>query len=191
MKVQEENVAIFMVANQTTLKEIVTYLPLTKKDLLQITGFGKAKVDKYGDDIIDAVQEYCSRTGIESNIAALPTKVAKEKAQREKNATAKTDTKTTSFNLYKEGKSIAEIAAERNLGIATIEGHLVPFISDGEIEINDLVPVKKQQLILDAVAIHGSLSHKTLIENLPDTITYGEIRMVLAAGKNNSRITGN
>ena len=115
-------------------------------------------------------------------MAALPSKAIKEKAAREKNAIAKTDTKTISFNLYKERKTIAEIAIERNLTIGTIEGHLVPFIGNGEIEINDLVPANKQQLILNAVAIHGSLSHKTLIENLPADISYGEIRMVLAAG---------
>ncbi|MGG9963987.1 helix-turn-helix domain-containing protein [Ferruginibacter sp. SUN106] len=183
MTVEEENSIIYMVANQATLKEIATYLPLTKKDLLQITGFGKAKVDKYGDTILEAVEEFCSRNGLETNMSALPKKAAKEKALKEKNTVTKTDTKTLSFNLYKEGKTIAEIAAERNLSVSTIEGHLVPFISEGEIELNDLVPVKKQQLILDAVAIHGSLSHKTLIENLPDTITYGDIKMVLAAGK--------
>ncbi len=183
MTVEEENSIIYMVANQATLKEIATYLPLTKKDLLQITGFGKAKVDKYGDAVLEAVEEYCTRNGIGTNMHALPKKAVKEKALREKNAVAKTDTKTLSFNLYKEGKTIAEIAVERSLSVSTIEGHLVPFISEGEIELNDLVPVKKQQLILDAVAIHGSLSHKTLIENLPDTITYGDIKMVLAAGK--------
>jgi hypothetical protein len=183
MTVEEENVAIYMVANQATLKEIATYLPLTKKDLLQISGFGKAKVDKYGDDIIEAVEEYCSRNGIETNIHSLPSKASKEKGLREKNAVTKTDTKTISFNLHKEGKSIAAIAAERNLTVGSIETHLIPFILDGEIEINDLVLAKKQQLILDAVAIHGALSHKTLIENLPADFTYGEIKMVLAAGK--------
>jgi len=183
MKVQEENVNIYIVANQATLREIATYLPLTKKDLLQITGFGKAKVEKYGDEVIDAVEEFCTRNGIETNMAALPSKASKEKAQREKNAVTKTDTKTMSFNLYKEGKSVAEIATERNLGIETIEGHLVPFILEGEIEIDDLVPVNKQQLILDAVAKYGSLSLKILIENLPVLTTYGEIKMVLAAVK--------
>lgn len=183
MKVEEERLVIYMVANQATLKEITTYLPLTKKDLLQISGFGKAKVEKYGDEIIEAVEEFCSRNGITSNMAALPSKASKEKALRGKNTVAKTDTKTISFNLYKEGKSIAEIAAARNLSIATIEGHFVPFIIAGEIEISDLVPPKKQELILDAVAIHGSLSHKTLIENLPADFTYGDIKMVLAAGK--------
>jgi hypothetical protein len=183
MTVEEENSIIYMVANQTTLKEIATYLPLTKKDLLQISGFGKAKVDKYGDTILEAVEEFCSRNGLETNMSALPKKAVKEKAQKEKNAVAKIDTKTVSFNLYKEGKSVAAIASERNLSVSTIESHLVHFIAEGEIEINDLVPAKKQQLILDAVAIHGSLSHKTLIENLPADFTYGEIKMVLAAGK--------
>jgi PIF1-like helicase/Helix-turn-helix domain/HRDC domain/Helicase len=183
MMVEEEGVAIYMVANQATLKEITTYLPLNKKDLLQISGFGKAKVEKYGDDIIEAVAEYCSRSGIETNMHSLPSKALKEKGLREKNAVTKTDTKTISFNLYKEGKSIAAIAAERNLTVGSIETHLIPFILDGEIEINDLVSTKKQQLILDAVAIHGALSHKTLIENLPADFTYGEIKMVLATGK--------
>jgi hypothetical protein len=183
MKVEEERVVIYMVANQATLKEIATYLPLTKKDLLQISGFGKAKVEKYGDEIIEAVEEYCNRNGLETNIAAMPPKTGKEKALKEKNVVAKIDTKTISFNLYKEGKSIAEIAAVRNLGIATIEGHLLPFIAAGEIAINDLVSIKKQQLIMDAVAIHGTLSHKTLIENLPADFTYGDIKMALAAGK--------
>jgi hypothetical protein len=183
MKVEEERVVIYMVANQATLKEIATYLPLTKKDLLQITGFGKAKVEKYGDEIIEAVEEFCNRNEIGSNMAALPSKATKEKQLRQKNAVAKTDTKTISFDLYREGKAIAEIAAARNLTVGTIESHLIPFISGGEIDINDIVPEKKQQLIIEAVAIHGSQSQTTIIKNLPGDITYGEIRMVLAAGK--------
>jgi 3-dehydroquinate dehydratase len=183
MTVEEENVAIYMVANQVTLKEIATYLPLSKKQLLQISGFGKAKVDKYGDAVIEAVEEYCTRNDIKSNMTALPTKASKEKKLREKNAVTKTDTKTISFNLYTDGKSIAAIAAERNLTVGTIESHLVPFIAEGELEINNLIPAKKQQLIIDAVAIHGALSHTTLIKNLPAGVTYGEIKMMQAAGK--------
>ena len=183
MMVQEENVAIYMVANQATLKEVATYLPLTKKDLIQISGFGKAKVDKYGDDIIEAVSEFCNRNGVKTNMASLPSKASKEKVLRDKNVVAKTDTKTISFNLFKDGKTIAEIAAERKLTIGSIETHLIPFIADGEIEINSLVSVKKQQLISAAVAIHGALSHKILLENLPPDFTYGEIKMVLACVK--------
>ncbi len=183
MVVEEEGLAIYMVANQNTLKDIATYLPLNKKDLLQIKGFGKAKVDKWGDDIIESVNEFCHRNGLETNMGALQPKAAREKEGREKNAVAKTDTKTVSFNLFKEGKDTSAIALERGLTVGTIEGHLVPFIMEGEIDIDELVNKRKQQLIHDAVAIYGELSHKTLIENLPPDITYGEIRMVLAVGK--------
>ena len=129
------------------------------------------------------MQEFCTRNGIESNMTALPVKASKEKAVKEKNAAAKTDTKTVSLKLYKEGKSIAEIAAERKLTAGSIETHLIPFIASGEIEINDLVSAKKQELILKAVAIHGAANHTTIIKNLPPDFTYGEIKMVLASTK--------
>jgi PIF1-like helicase/Helix-turn-helix domain/HRDC domain/Helicase len=181
MKVQEENAVIYMVANQATLKEIATYLPLTKKDLLQISGFGKAKVEKYGEEIIEAVEEYCNRKGIESNMSE---RLASPKRERkEKSVIARVDTKAVSFDLYKAGKSVDEICKERNLVKATIEGHLAQFVFTGEINIDDVVSKQKQQQIKEAIAIHGSLSHKTLIDNLPKDVSYGEIKMVLAAEK--------
>jgi hypothetical protein len=181
MVCSDEDLPIYMVANQATLKEISTYLPVTKKDLLQISGFGKAKVDKYGDDVLAAVESYCQQYNIETNMAV---KTANPKRERkEKSTEVKSDTKTVSFNLYKEGKAVTAIAAERNLSAGTIEGHLAYFVSTGDIDINDLVEEKKQQLIKAAVAIHGSLSHKTLIDNLPNDISYGNIKMVLAGIK--------
>ena len=179
--IKDEGLAIYMVANQATLKEISTYLPLSKKDLLQITGFGKAKVDKYGDDIIDAVESYCSSNNIETNMAAKLGNLKKER--KPKTTELKVDTKKVTYDLYKQGKSTDEIAKERNFTVATIEGHLAYYIGLGDLDINDLITKEKQQKIKDAVAIHGALSHKTLIDNLPKSISYGEIKMVLAAEK--------
>jgi hypothetical protein len=178
---EESNMPIYMVANQATLREITTYLPLTKKDLLQVSGFGKAKVNKYGDDILAAVESYCSRLNIKTNMTA---KAANPKRERkEKSNEEKTDTKVLSFNLFKEGKSVAEIAKERNFTVNTIEGHLAWFVGNGDIDINRLVSLQKQILIKEAVKIHGSLSHKTLIDNLSGDVSYGEIKLVLAAEK--------
>jgi superfamily II DNA helicase RecQ len=71
MIVEETKSPIYMIANQSTLKEISTYLPLNKKDLLFITGFGKVKVDKYGDVIVEIVEDYCNRHNIETNMSAI------------------------------------------------------------------------------------------------------------------------
>ncbi|MEO8569624.1 MAG: helix-turn-helix domain-containing protein [Ginsengibacter sp.] len=174
---------IYMVANRATLTEVATYLPLSKKDLMQISGFGKAKVDKYGDDILQSVQEYCTVNNIATNMAA---KQANPKRERkEKSDEVKTDTKTLSYNLFKEGKSVAEIAKERNFAISTIEVHLGWFVGNGDIDINKLVPVEKQLLIRAAAKSHGS-NHKSMKDNLPDSISYSEIKMVMAAEKVNA-----
>jgi hypothetical protein len=179
MACKDEGLAVYMVANHATLAELSNYLPLTKKDLLQISGFGKAKVDKYGDDVLAAIESYCQQYAVETNMGG---KLLNPKRERkEKSSTPKIDTKLASFELFKAGKSVAEICTERNLVKATIEGHLAHYIAEGEINIDDIVSKQKQQLIKDAVAIHGSLSHKTLIDHLPKDIGYGEIRMVLAA----------
>lgn len=180
MKVEEEQLVIYMVANQATLKEIATFLPLTKKDLLQITGFGKAKVEKYGDEIIEAVEEFCSRNDIESNMMLLPTKSKQEKAATIKKSITKNNTKELSLNLYLQGKNIEEIAKERNLTKATIENHLAYFVGTGQIDINDFVSQEKQLQIKNAAAIHGTLSHKTLLDHSPRGTSYGELKMVLA-----------
>ncbi len=179
--VEESDLPIYLVANQNALKEIATYLPFTKKELMQLSGFGKAKAEKYGDDILDLVQNYCRRNDVKSNMAA---KEANPKRERkEKSSDEKTPTNILSFNLFKEGKSVVEIAKERNMTTGTIEGHLSSFIASKQINMDDLVSVEKQGLIKEAAKIHGKESFKTLKENLPEHISYGELRMVLTAEK--------
>jgi hypothetical protein len=179
---------IYMVANQASLQEICTYLPRNKKDLMQMSGFGKAKAEKYGDEILEAVDSFCERYGLETNMAANTGNPKRER--KPKSTEPKTDTKTVSYNLYKAGKDIAAISKERNLSISTIEGHLAHFVGTGAIDINELVNKEKQKLVKEAVSIHGSLSHKNLIDHLPKDISYGELRMVLAADKSAETTNG-
>lgn len=179
--VEETGLPIYMIANQNALKEIATYLPFTKKDLMNLSGFGKAKAEKYGDDILDRVQDYCARYGLESNMNAKSGNPKRSHTQRA--VEEKIPTNLLSFNMYKEGKSIKEIAKERSLNMVTIQSHLVSFISSKQINIDDLVPEEKQILIKDAIKIHGRESMRILKDNLPEEVSYGEIRMVMAAEK--------
>ena len=181
MIVEETNVPIFMVASHASLKDIALYLPLTKKDLTRINGFGKVKVDKYGDDILDTVVDYCFRHGVETNMHALapaPKPVSKTLSEE-----VKTDTKTASYNLFKEGKSISEIAKERNLVSGTIEGHLAFFVLQGDIDISVLISEEKQSLLKEAIKVHGIENSKTLKDNLPEEISYNDIRLMIAKEK--------
>ncbi|HUP12654.1 MAG TPA: helix-turn-helix domain-containing protein [Niastella sp.] len=63
----------------------------------------------------------------------------------------KGETNRISLQLFKEGKSITEIATIRELASSTIEGHLVSFIRSGEIDVKELVPENKITAILETV----------------------------------------
>ena len=176
---EETGLPIYMVANQASIKEICTWLPLSKKNLLQISGFGKAKVDKYGEDIIDAVENYCTFHNIESRMDAfIP---APRKQATEKKTSDKPDTKLISFTLFKSGKSINEIAKERNFVAGTILSHLTHFVETGELEISKLLSPEKQQTIKSMMDKLGHIGHKTILENLPEGYTYSDIKLVIAS----------
>lgn len=88
------------------------------------------------------------------------------------------------YELYKQNTSPETIAQIRGLSLITIESHLCYFIGIGELEVDEFVSKPVQQQVQKAVEAHGAASLKLLKENLPDEITYGNIRMVLAsAGK--------
>ncbi|MEO6456199.1 MAG: HRDC domain-containing protein, partial [Ginsengibacter sp.] len=76
---EKTGMPVYMVANRATLTEMVTYLPLNKKDLLQISGFGKAKVNKYGNEILEFIEEYCTNNNIKTNMASKKANSARAK----------------------------------------------------------------------------------------------------------------
>jgi PIF1-like helicase/Helix-turn-helix domain/HRDC domain/Helicase len=171
---------IYIVASTVTLDEMARYLPQNLEELRKISGFGDAKIEKYGLQFLDIIQRYCNEHDLPSLIHE---KVAKRE-RKEKTTTTnpnKKDSKLESFTLFREGKSVAEIAAARNFAVQTIEGHLAHFVSLGEIKIDELVSREKIIIIEPALdAYDKTLGLTPLKEKLGSDITYGEIRLVVA-----------
>lgn len=57
-KSREEEIKAYYIFSNKQLNALIEKLPKTKDDLLTIEGFGSTKVDKYGDDIINIINEY-------------------------------------------------------------------------------------------------------------------------------------
>ncbi len=174
----EKNIPLYLVANSNTLKEMALYLPQNLTELNQVAGFGPTKSRQYGAHFLSIIRTYCEENNLQSNISSRQI----TKAKRENKSGKIPDTKKTSFDLYKAGKTIDEIVAERKLARDTIEGHLSHFIETGAANINDLLPKEKQQLIMQVLEKDDQQTVKDLKDKLP-TISYGEIRMVVAAFK--------
>lgn len=60
----EEKVPPYVVFGDRTLKEMSNGYPLTKEELLEITGVGAVKYEKYGEKFIKVIDEYVSKNNI-------------------------------------------------------------------------------------------------------------------------------
>lgn len=170
-----KNLPIYFVASSKTLEEMTTYLPQTTEELELISGFGKTKVETYGNEFLEIIKEYSTKNDLVSNISE-----KKAKRQRKETKGTKTDTKAESFRLYREGKTLSEIAQDRKLTLQTIEGHLASYVQSGDIKIEELVSREKIVLIEPLVKNFTGGSVTPIKERLGSDVSYGEIRLVLA-----------
>lgn len=171
----QENVPPYIIFSDSTLMDLATYLPLLKDDMAKISGFGVAKLEKYGQHFLQVIQEYCNNKQITTRIHLL------QKKRERKPAAGANDTKNTTLQMYRQGKSITDIAQERSMAASTIEGHLSHFIFMGELAADAFVSKEIQHLIMEAVDKFGTASLKTIKENVPENISYGDIKITLAA----------
>ena len=159
-------IAHFQIFTQETLYALCDDLPRTEKELLKVVGMGKTRVTKYGEEILEAIEVYCKENGIN--------RLNEQKKEDKK------PTKQISFELFKAGLSIKEISKERSLTAGTIENHLANYISSGDIDVLELIPLKRYKNIRNQVETAGKVKGLTALkEKVDGSITYMELKMVL------------
>ena len=160
----------FQIFTQITLYAICDALPRSENELLKIEGLGKTRVSKYGEQILEAIETYCSKNGIN--------KFNEQKKEDKK------PTKQISFELFKSGLSLKEIAKERSLTSGTISSHLASYIPSGDVDILELVDIKKYKKIIKAIEETEFKTLTELKEKVDKSFTFIELRMVLLSMEN-------
>lgn len=166
---REWGVPLYLVLAQKSILEILRFLPSNPAELENIKGLGKTRVKQYGSDLLEIINSYCKEHGIEREVLELPIKEKK----------IKTDTKKLSFDLFKQGKTISEIAKERAFTTGTIEGHLAHYILSGEISVFEIVPKIKVAKIMAYLIQNPESSTVDTKIALGDEVSYGELKAVL------------
>lgn len=169
---QRENLIHYQIFTQKSLYAMCETLPVNKIELKQIHGMGKTRVEKYGDDILDVIKAYSEEHDLEDLSI-------NESSEKSKPTRKKRDTKKASLVLFKSGKSIDEIAHERELTKDTIFGHLASFIASGEVKIMDLMSKSNYSELKKVIPTKTFESLSDLKHQLDDKYSYAEIRLVI------------
>jgi len=168
---KETGVKHYMILHQKTIATLTTVLPQSMETLRTVKGMGNQKAAKYGEELIAIVSGYCSEHNIESpvlKIAGASSHVRKQPGT----------TRQVSLSLYREGKTIKEIAEERDMAIVTIEEHLAWFIGRGELSVTDFVSPDITELIAEQFEKTGIFEKGPVKEALGDQVTWTQIRFV-------------
>ncbi|PDY30267.1 DNA helicase RecQ [Bacillus thuringiensis] len=175
---QGEGVPPFVIFSDQTLKDMCVKMPQSDSELLTVKGIGEHKLVKYGSHFLQAVQHF-----IEENPNYAETIKTEVVSERKKSGKASANSHLETYEMYKQGIDLNEIAKERNLSRQTIENHLIRCYVDGmEVEWQSFVPSEYESLIETAVQnAEGGL--KSIKEQLPNEVSYFMIRAYLQIRK--------
>ncbi|MFN4006576.1 MAG: helix-turn-helix domain-containing protein [Chitinophagaceae bacterium] len=169
----ENDVAVYLVANLATLVYMANCMPTNTNELAQIPGFGPKKVAQYGELFLPIIEAYVAERNITERLP-LPSKKPKEKT-----STAKAASNAITLQMFLEGNDIATIAATRNLSVGTIESHLTGYIADGTLDIKQLVTPELLEQLNEAIATLDwdiSQGYKALKEQLNFDVSFAALR---------------
>ncbi|MEW9909846.1 DNA helicase RecQ [Bacillus pacificus] len=175
---QGEGVPPFVIFSDQTLKDMCAKMPQSDSELLTVKGIGEHKLVKYGSHFLQAVQHF-----IEENPNYAETIKTEVVTERKKSGKASANSHLETYEMYKQGINLDEIAKERGLSRQTIENHLIRCFEDGmEVDWNSFVPAEYEQLIETAVQnADGGL--KSIKEQLPNEVSYFMIHAYLQIRK--------
>ncbi len=169
---QEEAVPHFHIITQATLFELCHFLPTTLKELAAVYGFGKKKMEQFGEELLSIIGQYTEAH------QAKPVENILTSKEKKKKKNPKGTSHQISFDLFKQGFSIQEIAKKRDYAVSTIEVHLAKFVASGDIPVTDLIPKDRFHTLRDLMTETNYDSLSDLKRKIGGDYSYFELRLV-------------
>jgi len=162
---------------KNTLKEISGRYPRTVEDLKDIGGMGPKKIERYGVDLIEAVNIYIEDEGINP-------KWEEKKKRRLVIDGDERKNKEIALDMLNEEIAIEDIAEEIEVSISTILGYVTEYISEYgrpkfSLNLNRFFNVNEEKSIMEVCERVGYDKVSQVKAQLPDTIKYETIRAVI------------
>ena len=167
-----EDLIHYQIFTQKSLYAMCETLPTAMDQLQQVHGMGKTRIEKYGTEILGVIRKYCDENDIDTSYKI-------EISEKPKLKKTVGETKSISLDLFKSGKSIDQIALERELTSNTVFGHLAGFIPSGDVKITDLISEEHFKELKEIIPRHTFESLTDLKHQIDDKYSYGELRLVL------------
>jgi ATP-dependent DNA helicase RecQ len=161
----------YIVFSDVALRQMARVYPANEHEFARISGVGEKKLREFGAVFLAEIAAYLQTNPrqifADDSFAApapLPGRARLGSTTRE------------SLRRFHAGQSVDEIAAQRNLTMGTIYGHLAEALSAGEaIDVNRFLTAEEQREVAIAFNLTG------VFESLAGRYDYGRLRLFRAA----------
>lgn len=180
------NVPAYIIFSDRSLVEMAAAFPHSAESLVQIHGVGKAKLERYGDEILPIIRDYCRKKGLQEKPRSAP--------PQRSHTTGLANRTLEVLSLYNAGKSVPEIAETYGVKHRTVLNHLWEAtlagrqLAPGDLLAHSQLAPSDRQRAIDAFAEQGLDHLRPVYDALDGTVSYDELhllRLYLAANGQN------
>jgi ATP-dependent DNA helicase RecQ len=169
----EKGVPAYVIFHDATLMQIAALRPSSKQGLRSLSGVGDRRVEQFGDELVEIVQDYAAKTGQDLD-REVPT------SEPKKRPSSPASPKTLGYAAHFQRKlPIDEIANLEGVKAATVWNHLAAWVSvEKPSSIDAWVEPATQKRVIEALESVGSDLLRPVFEALNGTLSYDVIRVV-------------
>ena len=175
---QQANVPPYVIFSDASLRDMAIYYPQSRESFLQVQGVGAVKLERYGDEFLGVIGDYCQEKGLSEKArtadAALPFNSPPRSSPRREEIT----------NLYRRGHTVGAIAEMFNIKPATVTNYLWESVREGvEIDAEPLLADSKlapdeQARVLRVFEELGVERLRPVYDALQEAVGYEELHLL-------------
>lgn len=176
---QKQDIPPFIIFGDTTLIEMAYFYPQSKESLLKIHGVGRAKANKYGDDFLEIIVEFCQQRNVQER-----SKSSHIKTKKVKKPLSKSSRPYEVGRMFRNETSVEAIASHFDVKEGTVISNLIKYVKAGEtipaehiLEISNLDKAELQD-VRQAFEKHGHEILRPVFDEMNEAVSYDELRVV-------------
>ena len=182
-----EKVPPYMVFGDSTLKELSSRMPVDKEQMLEVSGVGERKYDKYGQQFIEKIMNYLNSNNINHiwiSKAKSDISIEEKKNNIEGSKNIKEKSYINTVEMLRVCGSLRKTAGERELTLTTIISHVEKYISEGnsidfKIDFSDIFNEQDEEIVKGVIKNVGFNKLTAIKEQVPSDISYDAIKGII------------
>ncbi|MBA4374321.1 MAG: DNA helicase RecQ [Thermodesulfovibrio sp.] len=169
-----QQVPPYIIFSDKTLHEISRQYPATLPALRKISGVGDAKLERYGEDFLAAILTYLE----ENPGISAPERDEEDEPAGNTQKRKKGETIEETYELFRGGMSLNDIAKLRGLSPSTIATHIERLIQDGrDLSLDSLVDPEKREKLEGYFRSTTDWGLNQAVEYFNGTVSFEEARI--------------